>query len=447
MGTSQINEVVQQLRRNMWLRFDGLTDGQLLQQFIEHRDETAFAALVRRHGAMVWGVCRRLLDPHDAEDAFQASFLVLVQKAGSIAPRERVASWLHGVAQLTALEARRTATRRRARERLVTEMPDPAVVEQGLWRELRPLLDQELSRLPETYREVIVRCDLEGATRKQAARQLGLPEGTIASRLARARRMLAKRLARRDLTLSSEALAGVLAQQVASVQVPASVVSATLKASHLPAAGLAAPATVSVAAAALMEGVMKAMLIRKLKIFGPVVLILACVGSAAMTLLPAATGQPTTVSGKKAQPSEPAKNNPAVDANKEDMGKLQGFWEVAAFINNGTARDEEEGQFVRFRDNKVQGLLPGGTFRLDTSTKPAQITLIYKRPVKIDVSIKETVLEKEFNAIYELRGDDLKIAYSTLWPPVLPKELKSTESNCVTLILFKRVKREPDAGK
>ena len=118
MAASQMNKVIQRLRRTMLLR-DGaeLTDGQLLGCFIEHRDGAAFAALVRRHGPMVWGVCCRFLNHHDAEDAFQATFLVLVRKAAAIVPRERVANWLYGVAHQTALQARRNATRRRTSPR------------------------------------------------------------------------------------------------------------------------------------------------------------------------------------------------------------------------------------------------------------------------------------------------------------------------------------------
>src|SRR5436305_5459780 len=146
---------------------------------------------------MVWGVSRRVLrNHHDAEDAFQATFLVLVRRAASIASKELVANWLYGVAHQTALKARAMVAKRRGRERQVEVMPEPVIAEQEPWPDLQPVLDEELSRLPDKYRTVVILCDLEGVTRKEAARQLGCPEGTVAGRLARARAMLAKRLAR-----------------------------------------------------------------------------------------------------------------------------------------------------------------------------------------------------------------------------------------------------------
>src|SRR5437868_3907052 len=235
MATSQTSEVLQHLRGAVLLRDGaGLTDGQLLEDYISRRDEAALAALVHRHGPMVWGVCRRVLrNHHDAEDAFQATFLVLVRKAVSIASRELVANWLYGVAHQTALKARATAAKKNARERQVTEMPEPAVADQDLWSDLQLLLDEELGRLPYKYRVVIVLCDLEGKTRKEAARQLGCPEGTVAGQLARARALLSKRLTQRGVTLSGGALAAVLAQRAVSAGVPNSVVDSTIKAASL----------------------------------------------------------------------------------------------------------------------------------------------------------------------------------------------------------------------
>jgi RNA polymerase sigma factor (sigma-70 family) len=185
MATSQVSGLIQHLRRVTLLRDGaGLTDAQLLEDFISRRNEAALAVLVHRHAPMVWGVCRRVLtNYHDAEDAFQVTFLVLVRKAASIASRELVANWLYGVAHQTALKARATAARRKERERQVTEMPEPVVEEQELWRDLRPVLDEELSHLPDRYRSVIVLCDLAGKTRKDAARELGCPVGTVGGRL------------------------------------------------------------------------------------------------------------------------------------------------------------------------------------------------------------------------------------------------------------------------
>jgi RNA polymerase sigma factor (sigma-70 family) len=252
------------------------TDGQLLEDYLSRRDEAAVAALVRRHGPMVWGVCRRVLrNHHDAEDAFQATFLVLVRKAASVLPREMVGNWLYGVAHQTALKARATAAKRQARERQVKEMPEPAAkLEAAPWPDLEPLLDQELSRLPDKYRVAIVLCDLEGKTRKEAARQLKVPEGTLSTRLRTARTMLAKRMARHGLPVSGGAVAAVLTEKAASAGVPTSVVSSTIKAATLLAAGQAA-GVISVKVAALTEGVLKAMFLTKLKTVSVVVLVVA----------------------------------------------------------------------------------------------------------------------------------------------------------------------------
>jgi RNA polymerase sigma factor (sigma-70 family) len=269
MRTSPLQPVIQQLRKAVLVRDGaGLTDGQLLTLFIDQRDQVAFEALVKRHGPMVMGVCRRVLrNPQDREDAFQATFLVLVRKAASVVPREMVANWLYGVARTTAIRANALAAQRCKRERQVREMPEPETKEPDLWHDLRPLLDQELSRLPDKYRVAIVLCDLEGKSHKEAARQLGWPIGTLSGRLARARKLLAGRLRRHGLVLSGGVLAGVLSQNGMSASVPTSLVSSTVKAASLLAAGQAAVAgLVSMKAAALTEGVVITMLLNKLKV-------------------------------------------------------------------------------------------------------------------------------------------------------------------------------------
>jgi RNA polymerase sigma factor (sigma-70 family) len=206
----------------------GLSDAHLLRRFAEHRDESAFAALVARHGPMVLGVCRRLLGhEHDAEDAFQLTFVALSRKAGCLRRPEALGPWLHGVACRTARKLRGRAARRRACERQAAP-PTSAPADDLLWRDLRPVLDEAVAALPGKYREPVVLCYLGGATVGEAARRLGCPRGTIATRLAWARARLRARLARRGVTLSAAALAAALASAAARAcpAVPAALVRA-----------------------------------------------------------------------------------------------------------------------------------------------------------------------------------------------------------------------------
>jgi RNA polymerase sigma factor (sigma-70 family) len=287
MATDQLKRVIETLRRATVAPDEtGLTDGELLERYLRSREEAAFAALLRRHGPMVWGVCRRVLrSHHDAEDAFQATFLVLVRKAASVVPKEKVAHWLYGVARQTALYARATAAKRKAREKQVSIMPEPALEQHEPWDDLLPLLDQELGHLPEKYRAVIVLCDLEGKTRQETARHLHVPAGTVASRLATARAMLAKRVARHGLALSGGSLAVMLWQNGAPAGVPTSVMASTIKAASLFAARQAAvPGVLSAKAVALAEGVLKTMLLTKLKLATAVLVTVAVLGAGAATV-------------------------------------------------------------------------------------------------------------------------------------------------------------------
>jgi RNA polymerase sigma factor (sigma-70 family) len=309
MATNQFRQVIQTLRgAALPNERASLTDGQLLERYVRSREEAAFAALVRRHGPMVWGVCRRVLGNHqDAEDAFQATFLVLARKAAAVVS---VASWLHGVAHRTALKARSAAARRQAREKQVMAMPEPEAVQPDLWDDLKPLLDKELSRLPEKYRGAIVLCDLEGKTRKEAALQMQVPEGTVASRLATARAMLAKRLTGRGVAVSATALAAVLSQQAASASVPVAVVSATITAAGLFAAGQAAAGALSVRAVALTEGALRSVWPARLAITTAVVVVIAAIGAVAVALIP----PPQADRGAVAVPAEKVADREVVEA-------------------------------------------------------------------------------------------------------------------------------------
>jgi RNA polymerase sigma factor (sigma-70 family) len=234
---------------------DERPDAALIDRFLSHADEAAFAEIVRRHGPMVLGVCRRFLGPTpDADDAFQATFLVLVRRARQMTWRESVGAWLYGVAVRVARKARAVRGRRRAAEPQVSPMtPEPHAppVEPD---DLAAVLDEELSALPEAYRRPLVLCELQGLARAAAARELGLREGTLSSRLARGRRMLRDRLARRGVGPAAAGLAAA---------VPAELASATVRGAAAVQGGAAG--AVPAAVWSLTEGVVKAMLTTKLK--------------------------------------------------------------------------------------------------------------------------------------------------------------------------------------
>jgi RNA polymerase sigma factor (sigma-70 family) len=207
------------------------TDAELLSGFSSGRDKGAFTALVQRHGPMVLRVCRRVLHhEQDAEDAFQATFLVLARCAAAVRKREALASWLHGVACRMAANARRAAARRRAHERCAETAAGSGPNEQLAWREVQSILDEEVQRLPEKYRAVFVPCCLEGESRVDVAHQLGQKEGTVSSRLATARKLLRARLARRGITLSAVMTVLALTQGAGRGSVPAVLSRSTVRA-------------------------------------------------------------------------------------------------------------------------------------------------------------------------------------------------------------------------
>jgi RNA polymerase sigma factor (sigma-70 family) len=272
-----MNAVLPKVLQHLQQGAGGQTDGQLLARFVAVRDEDAFAVLVHRHGPMVLGVCRRVLrNEHDAEDAFQASFLVLARKAAAVANRDSVGCYLYAVAYHTALEAARANARRRARERQVEEMPHPKVapVEAQDWR---ALLDREVSRLSEKYRTALVLCDLGGRPQRQAATLLGVSLSTLSSRLTRARTLLAKRLSARGLVVSCGGLTMAFAVDLAAAQVSAAQASSTARVAALVVAGQLAGETT--APVLLMKGVMQAMLMKKVRLTVCAILVTAALGA------------------------------------------------------------------------------------------------------------------------------------------------------------------------
>ena len=254
---------------------EDLSDAQLLEAFFSRREGQAFEVLLRRHGPMVFGVCRRVLrsDP-DAEDAFQATFLVFLRKASSLRSRELLASWLYGVAYRTAMNARKMNRKRQAKEKQARARPLSEPSADGANEELLAQLDYELNRLPDKYRVPLVLCELDGRSRREAARMLGLPEGTLSWRLAQAKKLLALRLSR----YGTVALAALLAEGVATARpsdiLLKSTADAVLKAGAVPAQVLI-----------LTQGILKAMLLTKLRntALAAGLMLLAAIGATGLT--------------------------------------------------------------------------------------------------------------------------------------------------------------------
>jgi RNA polymerase sigma-70 factor (ECF subfamily) len=237
------------------------TDAELLEDFLARRNESAFEELLLRHGPMVWAVCKRLLwEPSDAEDAFQATFLVLVRKGASVRPRKNVGSWLHGVAFRAAMKARTMNARRRLKETEAAKLSRQAMkAEPGAdWQQW---LDEELTALPEKYRAPLILCYLEDKTRKEAAELLRWPEGTVAGRLARARALLSERLRRRGIVGTA-----LLTTALDASAPPNHVVAAALQTSRAWLAGsMATMQGVSPRVSALTAEVIKAMALARLR--------------------------------------------------------------------------------------------------------------------------------------------------------------------------------------
>lgn len=470
MPSGSMSAVILHLRKAICGQGEaGLTDAQLLERFIEHRDEVAFAALVARHGSMVMGVCLRVSRDHqDAEDAFQATFLVLARRAASISSRELLANWLYGVAHKTSLKARASSAKRRAKEIQVTEMPDSAAADRENWNESIPtLLDQELNRLPEKYRIPIILCDLEGKTRKEAAQQLGCPEGSLSSRLSRARAMLAKRLVRHGLAVSSGPLVAVLSEQAASAGVPSSVASATIKAATLSAAKQATEGIVSANVASLVQGVLRTMVLSKLKI-GTAWLLVGLIAFGACSLIyRTAMAQPATLQRNDATPAasppkKTAKEDPQPDdAIAKDLDALQGRWSVVSMtfdLEHQPPAEVVQAVVVVFRGRSMTydpGLSIDATdpgkirYHVDPEPDEMQFTLA---PNSNPKAIRFTAVEPDnkvrtVNAIYKFNEDSLTLCFGEVDGPS-PVEFTAKKGSKQALLVLQRLpQRKLDTPK
>ena len=365
-----------------------LEDARLLECFAARQDEAAFAALVRRYGPLVLGVCRRVLGhEQDAEDAFQATFLVLARKASSIRRRGAVGSWLYGVAYRIARKAKAGKERRPVSQSELPDVPAPEGSPEWAGRDLAPVVDEEVSRLPAVYRQPFILCYLEGKTNEQAARQLGCPLGTVLSRLARARDRLRTRLARRGLALSAAALAGALTGH-ATAAVPAGLAAATLRAAVEFAGGTPGSGAVPASAAALAQGYLRGLFRARLVAAAACLLALVLGALAVVLLLPAE------------QPPAPPPTARAAATPEADRERLQGAWQVVALEFAGQPLPTE-GMQVVFTGDRCAVLNQGKpgvakTYALDPSRDPKMIDMVS------DLGVSTP-------GIYALDGDTLKI--------------------------------------
>jgi RNA polymerase sigma factor (sigma-70 family) len=369
---------------------DRVTDRQLLQRFATQRDDAAFTALVHRHGAMVWRVCRQVLrEPHAAEDAFQATFLILVRKAGSLGRPELLANWLYGVARRVAVRARKTTARREAHERPGVEALAATAAGGAAGQDPQPLLQEELQRLPAKYRSPMVLCYLEGRTNEEAARQLQWPVGTLKVRLLRGREMLRTRLVRRGLVLSAAVLATALSPEAAPA-VPPALAETTTRAALAFAAGTG---VLSAQAVALAQGALQRTSWTRLMIAAAVLLTAGVVGTgAAWVMLRARAAGPGAV--------------------RAEAEKLQGTWDVVAFESEGVTIPPD---FLKGTKTVVQGntivtstatgeVIYRGTFRLDLTSTPKALDLTYTEgPSKGSTSL----------GIYDFGGNTWKMCLAS----------------------------------
>jgi RNA polymerase sigma factor (sigma-70 family) len=380
MPRGKQHSVIRYLRRAASLSPDAdRTDGELLDLYLASRDEASFEALLHRHAPMVLGVCRRILqNDDDAHDAFQATFLMFLRKAATIRPRAMVGNWLHGVAYKTALKAQAMNRHRRAKEREARANVRPPASQEALQDRL-DLLDEALTRLPAKYRSAIVLCDLEGKTIKEAAHQLNCPPGTVASRLANGRALLARRLTRYGLGLAAVTVAQGQAQSAVALGTLKSLFASLLKAAATVAAGQDVASVMSAKVVLLTERVVKAMLIAKLKTLTIATLVTAVLAGGGVLW-----GYSTLKAGQKKLAVAASSFVAATDEKpKSDKELIQGTWIPVSGEQNGKKIPKEKlmGKLILTEDKFTLELAGGevreGTYTIDPKKKPKELDLVF----------------------------------------------------------------------
>jgi RNA polymerase sigma factor (sigma-70 family) len=445
VAVKTLTDVLHDIGRAAGLRGDlALTDAQLLERFTLERDEPAFAALMARHGPMVFGVCRRLLpDVQEAEDAFQASFLVLARKAAAIQRRPLLAAWLYGVASRVASRLRGRTARRQGRETPAVELDALEGPEDAAWSDVRPMVHEEVRRLPEKYRSPVILCYLEGKTNEEAAATLHWPVGSVKGRLARARDLLRSRLTRRGLGISAGALAGALA--LAPTRASAALVHGTLGAATRYAAGDPAAGGLATARAmTLTKGVLHTMTLTKLK--------LAAAAALAAFAITAGVGW---CASRLADPPAPApggaKDKPAdkpADKPTDDKVAIQGVWRIAGLEEGGKeAPDNEETKRMKTAQmvisaDKITVKMEGQedkpcSYKIDPSKKPKELDVT-------PLVGPDTEKDKLVPGVYSLEGDILKFCLPEPTTSTRPTEVATKDGGKTILITLKREKANKD---
>jgi RNA polymerase sigma factor (sigma-70 family) len=426
------------------------TDGWLLERFAVQRDEAAFAALVQRYGPLVLSACRRVLQhEQDAEDAFQATFLVLARKAPQLCQSKTVGRWLCSVAYRIAKKARCSKVRRQVRETELEDIVEPERTPEWVWRDLQHVVHEEIDRLPLVYRQPFVLCCLQGKTNEQAAQQLGCPLGTVLSRLARARARLRSRLSRRGVALSTGLLATLLAEQAASATVPATLSDATVRAAVLFAGrqpmttGMISPQVVTLA-----KRFLKTSAQNQSKV-GALALLALGVGLA--TLLALFLGLSAQRPLRDLKDAEPAEQG--AEAHLAERKRFEGTWRV---LSAEIARR-------RLPFNNLRVSITGDRWRPIEQPAPASFTMFRydetkgpKTPAQRNVFVLDPTISYTYDAtkdpktidltfpggqlalgIYGFEGDRMKLCYR-LAGQGRPTEYATTPGGQTLLFHFQR---------